>query len=193
MEPSELLRYFTRVLEHLGLRYFITGSVATIFFGEPRFTNDIDIVVDLPLNRIAELCLAFSGDDFYVSEETVRRAVARKGQFNIIHPASGLKVDVMVPSEDAFNRSRFARVRRLRPAPDYDAAFASPEDVILKKLEYHREGGSEKHLRDIAGILKISGEQIDLAYLAEWSSRLGLADLWAKVRAAAAPRSDGDA
>jgi hypothetical protein len=69
------------------------------------------------------------------------------------------------------------------PAPDYDAVFASPEDVILKKLEYHREGGSDKHLRDIAGVLKISGDPLDLAYLDDWSSRLGLADLWAKVRA----------
>lgn len=59
MEQSELLRHVTRALEHLGLRYFITGSVATIFFGEPRFTNDIDIVVDLPPHRIPELCRAF--------------------------------------------------------------------------------------------------------------------------------------
>jgi hypothetical protein len=146
MEQSELLRYFTRILEQLGLRYFVNGSVATIFFGEPRFTNDIDIVVDLPASRISELCR-------------------------------------ILPSEDAFNRSRFARARRLMPAPDYDAVFASPEDVILKKLEYHREGGSDKHLRDIAGVLKISGDQLDLAYLDDRSSRLGLADLWAKVRA----------
>lgn len=121
MEQSELLRDFTRVLEHLGLRYFITGSVATIFFGEPRFTNDIDIVADLPPSRITEFCQAFPGDDFYVSEEAVRRAVARKGQFNVIHPASGLKVDVMVPSEDAFNRSRFARVSAAAPRSDADA------------------------------------------------------------------------
>jgi len=184
MEQSELLRYVTTALEKLGLRYFVTGSVATIFFGEPRFTNDIDIVVDLPANRIPDLCMTFPSDDFYVSEETVRRAVSRKGQFNVIHPASGLKVDIMVPSEDAFNRSRFARVRRLRPAPDYDAVFASPEDVILKKLEYYREGRAEKHLRDITGILKISGEQIDLTYIDQWSARLGLMDIWQKVRAA---------
>lgn len=115
----------------------------------------------------------------------MRRAVSRKGQFNVIHPASGLKVDVMVPTEDSFNRSRFARVRRLRPFPDYDALFASPEDVILKKMEYYREGGSEKHLRDIAGILKISGEQIDVTYIDEWSSRLELSEIWTKVRRAA--------
>jgi hypothetical protein len=185
MEQSELLRYVTRVLEQLGLRYFVTGSVATIFFGEPRFTNDIDIVVDLPPSRIGDFCQAFPGSDFYVSEESVRRAVTRKKQFNVIHPASGLKIDVMVPSEDAFNRSRFARTRRVQPAPDYYAVFASPEDVILKKLEYYRDGGSDKHLRDIAGILKISGETIDLAYIDEWASRLGLADLWENARNAA--------
>ena len=191
MEQSELLRYFTTILEQLGLRYFVTGSVATIFFGEPRFTNDIDIVVDLPPSRISDFCRAFPSADFYISEETVRRAVSRKGQFNVIHPASGLKVDVMVPRDDPFNRSRFARVKHVRPAPDYDAVFASPEDVILKKLEYYQEGGAEKHLRDIAGILKISGEQIDLAYLDEWSSRLGLTSIWEKVRAAGDPGKKG--
>lgn len=181
MEQFELLRFCTKVLEQLGLRYFVTGSVATIFYGEPRFTNDIDIVVDLPPGRIADFCGAFPTADFYISEESIHRAVSKKGQFNVIHPASGLKVDIMVPSEDAFNRSRFSRVRRLHPAPDYDVVFASPEDVILKKLEYYREGGSEKHLRDIAGVLKISGLQIDIAYIDRWASELGLTEIWRKV------------
>jgi hypothetical protein len=125
MDQSDLLRHFTEILERLGLRYFVTGSVATTFFGEPRFTNDIDLVVDLPANRISDFCADFPADDFYVSEESVQRAFSRKGQFNVIHPASGLKVDVMVPTEDSFNQSRFARVRRLRPASDYNAMFAS--------------------------------------------------------------------
>lgn len=185
MEQSELLRYVTTTLEKLGLRYFVTGSIATIFFGEPRFTNDIDIVVDLPPDRIRELCSAFPVGEFYLDEESVQRAIARHGQFNILHPAWGLKVDIMVPAQNAFNRSRFARVRRLKPASDYEAVFASPEDVILKKLEYYKEGGSEKHLRDIAGILKISGDQIDFPYVEDWSVRLGLAELWEKVRNAA--------
>lgn len=185
MEQSELLRFCTSVIERLGLRYFVTGSVATIFYGEPRFTNDIDIVVDLPPGRISELREAFPAPDYYVSEESVRGAVSRKGQFNVIHPASGLKVDIMVPSEDAFNRSRFSRVRRLHTAPDYEVTFASPEDVILKKLEYYREGGSEKHLRDIAGVLKISGTQIDFVYLDEWAERLNLLEIWTKARSAA--------
>ncbi len=72
MEQSELLRFVVEALERIGLRYFVTGSMATIFFGEPRFTNDIDIVVDLPADKIAPLCAAFPSPDFYLSEETVR-------------------------------------------------------------------------------------------------------------------------
>lgn len=185
MEQSDLLRYVTTVLDRLKLPYFVTGSVATIFFGEPRFTNDIDIVVALPERQISDLCSAFPAEEFYLSEESVRRAVASRRQFNILHPASGLKVDVMIPDDNPFNRGRFARSKRLQPAPDYDAAFASPEDVILKKMEYFREGGSEKHLRDIGGILRISGEEIDRSYIEEWSARLGLSDIWGKVQAAA--------
>jgi hypothetical protein len=185
METSDLLRYVAGLCERLGLRYFVTGSMATIFFGEPRLTNDVDIVVDLPSQKISEFAAAFPVGEFYVSEESIRRAVARRSQFNVIHPASGLKVDVMIPSPTPFNESRFRRVRRLRPAQDYEVTFASPEDVILKKLEYYREGGSEKHLRDIAGILKISREQIDVAYLEDWADRQGLTDLWQQVRRAA--------
>ena len=181
MEQSELLRFVTAALERLGLRYFVTGSTATIFFGEPRFTNDIDIVVDLPVGRIPEFCAAFPGPEFYLSEETVQRAVSRRGQFNVIHPASGLKVDIMVPAESPFNRSRFARVTSVKPAPDFSAIFSSPEDVILKKMEAYREGGSEKHLRDIAGVLKISGGALERTYIAEWADLLGVGEIWEEI------------
>jgi hypothetical protein len=181
MDPSDLLRLVAGILERLGFRYLVTGSTATIFFGEPRFTNDIDIVLDLPASRISELCAAFPAEDFYLSEESVRRAVARGGQFNLIHPKSGLKIDFIVATDTPFNRSRFARSHRLTPGSDFQATFASPEDVILKKMEYFREGHSDKHLRDIAGVFKISGDQIDRAYLEDWISRLGLEEIWSEV------------
>jgi hypothetical protein len=181
MEQSELLHFVVDALERIGLRYFVTGSMATIFFGEPRFTNDIDIVVDLPADKIAQICAAFPSPDFYLSEDTVRRAVSRRGQFNIIHPTSGLKVDMMIPADSPFNRSRFARAKKIRPAPDFDATFSSAEDVILKKMEAYREGGSEKHLRDIAGVLKISGVHLDYGYLEDWADRLGTARVLTKI------------
>ncbi len=178
MEQSELLRFMVSVLERLGLRYFVTGSTASIFFGEPRFTNDIDIVVDLSMRRVAEFCAEFPEGDFYLSEEAVRRAVNRHGVFNILHPASGLKVDVMVPEDTMFNRSRFARMKRVRPESDFEACFASAEDVIVKKMEFFREGGSEKHLRDITGILKISGDDLDRDYIEGWADNMGLETIW---------------
>jgi len=166
------------VLERLALPYLITGSLATVFYGEPRFTNDIDILVDLPAARIAELCGAFPSPEFYVSPEAAQRAVAQSSQFNVIHPASGLKLDLIIPADTPFNRSRLARARTVHPAPDYVASFASPEDVILIKLDFYRQGGSDKHLRDIAGVLKVSGDQLDRRYLDSWAQRLGLEEIW---------------
>jgi hypothetical protein len=166
------------VLERLALPYLITGSLATVFYGEPRFTNDIDILVDLPAARITELCDAFPSPEFYVSPEAAQRAVAQSSQFNVIHPASGLKLDLIIPADTPFNRSRLARARTVHPAPDYVASFASPEDVILIKLDFYRQGGSDKHLRDIAGVLKVSGDQLDRRYLDSWAQRLGLEEIW---------------
>ena len=182
MEQSDLLRFVVSVIETLGLRYFVTGSTVTIFYGEPRFTNDIDIVIDLPDNRVAEFCRQFPDDDFYVNEPAAHDAVRSKSQFNIIHPTSGLKVDVIVPVSTPFNQSRFSRVRTVHAAADFDACFASPEDAIIKKLEYYSEGGPEKHLRDIAGVLKTSAEEIDTAYIARWAKEMGLDDVWTAVR-----------
>jgi hypothetical protein len=182
MEQFDLLRYIAGIFEDMGLRYFVTGSTATIFYGEPRLTNDIDVVVDLSAQQIAEFCRRFPQDEFYVSEDAARDAVRRKSQFNIIHPASGLKVDVIVPDSNPFNESRFSRARRLEAAKDFSPCFASPEDAIIKKMEYYREGGSEKHLRDIAGVLKTSESQIDTAYIARWAAQMGLSDLWKAIQ-----------
>jgi hypothetical protein len=182
MEQFDLLRYVAGVIEDMGLRYFVTGSTATIFYGEPRFTNDIDIVVDLPISQAADFCRRFPSDEFYVSEAAARQAALAKTQFNIIHPASGLKVDVIVPEPSEFNESRFARARRLKASADFDASFTSPEDAIIKKMDYYREGGSEKHLRDIAGVLKISRDQIDWAYITRWAEQMGLGDLWSRIK-----------
>ena len=178
MEQDELLRRTVETLERLNLTYLVTGSMATILYGEPRFTNDIDIVVQLRQDRVADLAQAFPSSEFYLDDERIRQAVESRGQFNIIHPASGLKIDVIIPEMDDFDRSRFARARRVRPAEDYEATFASAEDVIVKKLQFYAEGGSDKHLRDIASVLRISDSEVDRVYVSEWADRLGLRELW---------------
>ena len=187
MEPSELLTHLVRALERLGVPYLVTGSTATIAYGEPRFTNDIDVVVDLRLDQVQDLCAAFPTPDFYVSQSAAETAVRQHHQFNIIHPKSGLKIDVIVASDSPFDRSRLQRGRYLSAGSDLQVCFGSPEDVILKKLEYYREGGSDKHLRDIAGVLKVQGQRVDRQYIAEWAEKLGVLDLWEAVT----QRTDG--
>ncbi len=181
MEPSELLKYLGTSLDRLGIPYLVTGSMASIAYGEPRFTNDIDVVVVLAASQVPALCAAFPAPDFFCSPEAAAQAVRDRFQFNILHPASGLKVDVIVASDSEFDRSRLARGVRLPAGADFETTFAAPEDVILKKLEYFREGGSEKHLRDIVGILKVQAERIDRVYLTDWIARLGLAAEWALI------------
>lgn len=179
MEQHELLRLAARCFNKHGIRYFVTGAIAAIAYGEPRLTNDIDIVADIHDDDIPKLKSCYPETEFYWDEEAAKRAIRTRFQFNIIHPASGLKIDVMVSKGDEFDQSRFRRVRRFKPLEDTEVDFASPEDVILKKMVFYKEGESEKHLRDIVGILKISGEIVDFSYIADWAKKLGLEDIWA--------------
>lgn len=178
MEQSDLLRHVVEVMNRLGIPYFVTGSWASLSYGEPRFTHDIDVVTRMSSDKIAPFCESFPPDNWYVSPEAVRDAISRRSQFNILHPTTGYKIDVMIAKETPFDVSRFARVRTLRPREDFEAVFAAPEDVIVKKMEFYKEGGSEKHLRDIMSVLKISGTQIDRAYISEWAQRLDVLDVW---------------
>ncbi|MDP3041075.1 MAG: hypothetical protein Q8O18_14565, partial [Deltaproteobacteria bacterium] len=138
----ELLQKIVDVFESIQIPYFITGAVAAMAYGEPRLTNDIDIVAAIEERHVGDLLKAFPANEFYIDEEMTREAILHHGQFNIIHPASGLKVDIIIKQNTPFDSSRFRRSRRIYPAESYQANFASPEDVIIKKMEYYKEGGS---------------------------------------------------
>lgn len=178
---ADLLRYVVDALDVLGIVYMIGGSQASIYYGEPRFTHDIDIVAELDAAHLPGLLACFPVSEFYVSEDAAREAVETRGQFNIIHPASGLKIDVFVNKDTAYDRLRLERRQRLPLVPGREAYFARPEDIILYKLMYYAEGGSDLHLRDIAGILRVSGPELDLPYVGEWAARLGLGANWDAV------------
>ena len=159
----------------------LVGSMASAAYGEPRMTKDIDVVVDLREPQVSLLCRAFASDEFYVSEPAALQAVRRKGQFNIIHPKSGNKIDLLILPASAWGQAEFLRRERTRILPDLEGYCARPEDVILGKLMYYREGGSEKHMRDITGILKVSGDAVDREYVSAWAVKMGLAEIWQAV------------
>lgn len=183
MEWYDLLKILAHRMSELRIPYFVTGSSASMTYGESRNTNDIDVVAQLVPDDAARLCASFPAPDFFVSAAAVRNAIHSGKMFNIIHPESGLKIDVIPAKATEFDRTRLSRSMLLQLRDGLQVWFASPEDVILKKLEFFREGGSEKHLRDITGILLLCPDPIDQPYIVDWAARLGVADLWELIRA----------
>lgn len=182
MEQHELLLFLVECLEKLKIPYLITGSIASMAYGEPRFTNDIDIVADIKLSNVDEFKSCFPENEFYLEVDSIKKALENLNQFNIIHPSSGLKVDVFVSKNDDFDKTRFSRMKKLNVSESKTADFASPEDVIIKKMEFFQMGGSDKHLRDIASILKISSQEIDRAYISVWAVKLDLMKTWKSIQ-----------
>ena len=180
LQPSELMQIIADFFESESIHYRVVGSMASMAYGEPRFTNDVDIVAELTLEKVPALCKAFAAPAFYVSEQAVRGAVQRRFQFNIIHPASGLKVDVFVPPVTEFTKSERVRIKRITSEGEYSVWFASPEDVLLNKLVYFKLGGgeSQKHLRDIGGMVKLLGDKLDGDYVALWAKKLDVHSEW---------------
>ncbi len=181
MEQSELMRLVIQALETMRIPYMITGSQASAYYGEPRFTRDIDIVADIKPGQIENFVAYFPANEFYWDQEMIEAEIKGRGQFNIIHAASGLKIDIILTKRTPFSQTEFARRNRSAVFPDQDAYFATAEDVIIKKMEYYQEGGSERHLRDITGILKISGNRVDRDYVSLWAKRLGLTEIWEAI------------
>jgi hypothetical protein len=186
VEQTDLLRYAVLALERLSIPYAIVGSFASGVWGESRFTQDIDILIEIDHARLLALCAAFPDGEFYVSEVAAREAVTRQGQFNVIHPASGNKIDFMIAG-DSRAKTQIARRKYIALFSDLNGAVAAPEDVILGKLIYYEEGRSDKHLRDIAGILKLRGDSIDREYLSNAADQLGLANMWRSILAGEKP------
>lgn len=168
MQQPDLFQIFLRPLENSGLSYFVTGSIASIIYGEPRLTHDIDLVLHLPLDRITEFINLYPESDFYCPpEEVIRVELVRKpfGHFNLIHQFSGLKADVYTSSQDKLHDWALKNRRKTELATGLSFWIAPPEYVIIRKLEYYREGGSDKHLDDIRKMLPQVDSKLDKNFL----------------------------
>ena len=180
MPEPELFLLFVRPLNRAGIRYVISGSVAAIFYGEPRLTHDVDFVVFLSTKDLHKLRAAFPEGEFYVPPmETMLAETAREhhGHFNLIHQGTGFKADFYPTGRDELNVWALSSKREVEFEGEA-VMLASPEYVIVRKLEYYREGHSEKHLRDIRAMIAVSGEQMDRVCLKEWIQRQGLQPEW---------------
>jgi hypothetical protein len=164
-------------LEGAGIAYMLTGSVAMSVYAEPRMTRDIDIVVELAQTDADRMVELFSAD-YYVADDAVRSAISARTMFNVFHLSKLVKVDLIVRSDDEFQRHEFGR--RLRhDLGGRDVWVISKEDLILSKLAWAAPTESAFQLRDVRKLLASS---VDEAYLRRWSARLGVDALLQKCR-----------
>lgn len=183
MPESDLiaaLRPVVAVLQQLGIRHYIGGSVASSIHGVVRTTLDVDVIADLGESSV-EIVLRQLTQDYYVSVQAAKSAVAHEGSFNLIHLPTSFKIDVFVLKSRPYDQQ--AMERSLEDAVGEEGALktrvASAEDVILSKLEWYRLGNevSERQWQDVIGVLRVQQHNLDFEYLERWAGELGVSDL----------------
>ncbi|NJK92061.1 MAG: nucleotidyltransferase family protein [Blastochloris sp.] len=180
----DLYQSFIKPIHQAGISYMVTGSVASIAYGEPRMTLDVDMVVFLKRGDAAQFQKIFPENNYYVPGEDVLLNESMRevrGHWNVIDHKTGLKADFYPVGRDSLHIFFWPR-RVLTHSKEGELWLAPPEYVILRKLQYFAEGASDKHLRDIDRMLEISPEKIDLELLMAKIREYGLQDGWRKIR-----------
>jgi hypothetical protein len=178
MPEFDLSAIFAAPLNRTGVPYMVVGSVAAISYGVHRLTNDLDAVLQMTLRDVRQVHAAFPESEFYVPPvEVLQEEASRcdRGHFNVIHHSSGYKADVFLRPNDPLETWAFAR-RRPVMVEGERVWVAPPELVIIRKLEFYREGNQPKHVRDIQGLMKF--ESLDLRFIESNVERLGLREQW---------------
>ena len=180
MQEPRLFQIFIDKLNNLQIPYMVTGSVASIVYGEPRLTHDIDIVLTFPLNFIDKFCSSFPDSDFYCPpKDIIRDEILRenRGHCNIIHYKSGFKADIYFAGNDNFQHWALENIKIFK-FHKIKIPIAPPEYVIIKKLEFYKEGNATKHITDIRAIIKYSYELLNISLLETYIKQFGLQNQW---------------
>lgn len=180
-ELAGLLRTIIAMLEATGIPHMVVGSFAGTTYGEPRSTRDLDIVIDPRPEQLNALVAAFDPGRFYVDLDVARDALRRRSMFNVIDMETGWKLDFVIRKARPFSIAEMRR-RTYARILGMDVAAATAEDVIIAKLEWAKEGGSDRQLEDVAGILRVRGPELDLEYIERWVAELGLGEVWQRAR-----------
>ncbi|HQG26765.1 MAG: hypothetical protein KBB67_09895 [Syntrophorhabdus sp.] len=179
MEQHEVLRKVVEKLRDLDIEYMLSGSVAMNFYGQPRMTRHIDIIISIKETQIRRFIDAFK-EEFYIESEMVLKEVSGKGMFNVSLNDYIVKVDFILRKDTKYDINAFER-RRLVNVGDFEICLISPEDLVPNKLLWAREGNSEIQKRDVKNILMIT-DDLDFNYLRDWSKRLSVDSLLEECR-----------
>ena len=164
-------------LERLGVPWVAGGSIASSMHGEPRATNDVDLVVALRINDVKPL-VSTMGLEYYIDADAVRDAVGDASSFNAVHFDSSIKADFFVAGDNPFEAERLAQRQRV-DMPNGFLYVDTAEHTLLRKLEWYRRCGetSERQWRDVQAIARIQGDRLDRVRLGRWAEHLGVTDL----------------
>lgn len=179
--PGELLARVEAVLEAAGIPHMVVGSFASSLHGVPRTTQDLDIVIDPSLEQLELLLAALDPKAYYLDPDVAREALRRRSMFNVIEIESAWKIDLVIRRARPFSIEELRR-RETLPLLGVRAPVATAEDTIIAKLEWARDGGSERQLDDAAAIVRVRGATLDRAYIERWVTELGLEAQWARAR-----------
>lgn len=181
MSSAPVFRPLISALDQAGIPYMVVGSFASNLYGNGRGTQDIDIVIAANPAQIRAFLSAFPVSQYYFDVEAALEAYSQKSMFNILDMERGWKIDLIFQKPGAFHQQAF--LRRTATQIDGIGVFAlTPEDVIISKLEWAKMGESSLQIEDVAGVLKVQQEKLDLPYIEKWVNELGLASQWAHAR-----------
>lgn len=173
MTLRELLETVAKALQHSKVPYMVVGSLASAFHGEPRATQDIDIVIDPTPEQLADLLRSFDPDSFYVGDGEA--ALATRGMFNVVDVTSGWKIDFIVQKDRAFSAAEMSR-RIDAELLGVRIFVATAEDTVVAKLEWAATGGSQRQFADAAAVIAVGGDGLDWDHLWRWADALGLTE-----------------
>jgi len=177
LSAESILRLAAETLDQIGIPYMVTGSLASAFYGEPRSTQDLEIVVPSDEPRLQRLADQLRAAGLYCDSGAVSEAVSLRGMFNAVDPSTGWKIDFIVLKETAFGQAAFEG-RSISELGGVPLHLIRAEDIVVAKLEWAKLGRSERQIRDVVGVLMVQGPDLDRDYVEGWVSALGLRDEW---------------
>ena len=179
---ERLLREIVGRLDAIGIAYMVVGSFASTAHGEPRSTHDLDLVIDPSVEQLEQLLGMLDPDHFYVDADVARDAFRRRSMFNVIEIQTAWKLDLIIRKTRTFSIEELRRRQQIEIL-GVAVSTATAEDTIIAKLEWAKQGASDRQIEDVAGILRVCGASLDTDYVEQWVQKLDLAEQWQRARA----------
>ncbi len=184
MSVAEVFRRITAALDQAGIPYMLTGSFASAYYGVPRSSQDIDLIIEATPARLQTFIQLLPSSEYYVDLDTALEAQKRQSLFNVIDLLTGWKIDLIFRKSRPFSEEEFGRRKQVL-LQGFAIFAASAEDVVVAKLEWAKLAQSQRHIEDVAGILRMRWDSLDHGYLEKWIVALGLPTEWKDARHAA--------